>query len=104
MQELQQTAELAHLNLSERELAAAFPAFVQMLGYFAAMQAADNDPSLAPAGHTEGMAASARQASAAWFRADTAHPAAYSPDDLPESMLEQSGERDGRFVVIPNVL
>ena len=107
MQDLQETAALAHLNLDEAELAAAFPAFEQMLGYFAAMQAADHDQSIAPAatGQTFGMSASSRLVSAAYFRADnTAPDNLHSPHGLSENILSQAGERDGRFVVIPNVL
>jgi aspartyl-tRNA(Asn)/glutamyl-tRNA(Gln) amidotransferase subunit C len=100
--DLQETADLAHLNLGEEELAAAFPAFEQMLGYFAAMQVADQDGA---AFHTEGMAASSRLVPAAYFRGDTVNPAnANPPEDLQENMLAKAGERDGRFVVIPNVL
>ncbi|MDR0584668.1 MAG: aspartyl/glutamyl-tRNA amidotransferase subunit C [Treponema sp.] len=106
IEDLQETADLAHLNLGEEELSAAFPAFEQMLGYFAAMQAADRDEAAA-AGHTEGMAASSRLVSADYFRTDSVNPAnsnANPPEDLPENMLAKAGERDGRFVVIPNVL
>jgi aspartyl-tRNA(Asn)/glutamyl-tRNA(Gln) amidotransferase subunit C len=108
IQDLQETADLAHLNLDETELSAAFPAFEQMLGYFAAMQAADKDESAGViAGHPEGMAASSRLVSAGYFRTDTVNPSDSSADphkELSENMLSKAGERDGRFVVIPNVL
>jgi aspartyl-tRNA(Asn)/glutamyl-tRNA(Gln) amidotransferase subunit C len=104
MQDLQETAGLARLNLNEGELAAAFPAFEQMLGYFAAMQAADRDGSISTSAHPEGMTASSRLVSAAYFRPDSAHSDRPNSGDLTETMLSQAGERDGRFVVIPNVL
>ena len=93
---------MAHLNLGEEELSAAFPAFEQMLGYFAAMQTADSDE--AAAAGAEGMAASSRLVPAAYFRTDSVNSAVNPHEDLPENMLAKAGERDGRFVVIPNVL
>jgi aspartyl-tRNA(Asn)/glutamyl-tRNA(Gln) amidotransferase subunit C len=107
--DLKETAELAHLNLTGEELAAAFPAFEQMLGYFAAMQAADQDESLfAHAGGARetpvpaGQNAGARVADSLFFRADV--PAAANNEALVSDLLNNAGERDGRFLVIPNVL
>ena len=101
--DLRVTADLAHLNLSEKELQRAFPAFEEMLSFFAAMQAADADGTM-PAlwdqpDQTEGMAASAKVVASGYFRPDAAH-AVEPPCDL----LSKAGEHDGRFVVIPNVL
>jgi aspartyl-tRNA(Asn)/glutamyl-tRNA(Gln) amidotransferase subunit C len=110
LQDLQETAALAHLNMDEQELAAAFPVFEQMLGYFAAMQAADKDEasfSASIAAQTEGMAASSRIVASNYFRPDSAgrnNSNSNSSPDLPEEMLEKAGDRDGRFVVVPNVL
>ena len=104
MQDLQETAELARLNLSEGELADAFPAVEQMLGYFAAMEAADRDESITTSALPEGMTASSRLMPAAYFRPDSAPPDRPNSADLTETMLSKAGERDGRFVVIPNVL
>ena len=102
IQELEETAALAHLNTGRDELAAALPAFEQMLGFFALMQEADGDAALAaPAPSLNpGQAAGA-------FLADTAHfrdggAAAEAPDG--GQLLDAAGERDGRFIVIPNVL
>jgi aspartyl-tRNA(Asn)/glutamyl-tRNA(Gln) amidotransferase subunit C len=97
IEDLQETAELAHLNLGDEELAAAFPAFEQMLGYFAAMQEAE-----APSG----LSALARTVSSAYFRHDNQNPNqnANNSGDLTGRMLDNSGERDGRFIVVPNVL
>ena len=104
IRDLEETAALAHLNLSSKELQGAFPAFEEMLAFFAAMQAADQDEAAFSGlskGRVEGMAASARLVDAAWFRQDSAHP---GNPALSEKMLEKAGERDGRFLVIPNVL
>jgi aspartyl-tRNA(Asn)/glutamyl-tRNA(Gln) amidotransferase subunit C len=96
--DLQETAALAHLNMAEQELRNAFPAFEQMLGYFAAMQAADRDE----AAFAVGMDAGARAVNAGWFRPDSANSG--SGADAGGPLLDKAGERDGRFVVIPNVL
>jgi aspartyl-tRNA(Asn)/glutamyl-tRNA(Gln) amidotransferase subunit C len=109
IEDLKETAELAHLNLTSEELAAAFPAFEQMLGYFAAMQAADQDESLfAQAGSARetpvpaGQNAGARIVDSLFFRTDA--PAAVNTETLVSDLLDNAGERDGRFLVIPNVL
>jgi aspartyl-tRNA(Asn)/glutamyl-tRNA(Gln) amidotransferase subunit C len=79
-----------------------------MLGYFAAMQAADKDEasfSASIAAQTEGMAASSRIVVSNYFRPDSATSNnSNSSPDLPEKLLEKAGDRDGRFVVVPNVL
>jgi aspartyl-tRNA(Asn)/glutamyl-tRNA(Gln) amidotransferase subunit C len=109
--DLKETAALAHLNLGEEELAAAFPAFEQMLGYFAAMQAADKDEGLFPSAAKlpAGQNAGARLVESGFFRADNPREvpptgSADNPNNLNENLLNNSGDRDGRFVVIPNVL
>jgi aspartyl-tRNA(Asn)/glutamyl-tRNA(Gln) amidotransferase subunit C len=106
IEDLEETAALAHLELDDKALAAAFPAFEQMLGFFAAMQAADVD--------TAAFSGASRTVPAAYFRPD-------APDNPPnnfiatadtpancapmnEALLNRAGERDGQFVVIPNVL
>jgi aspartyl-tRNA(Asn)/glutamyl-tRNA(Gln) amidotransferase subunit C len=102
IEDLKETAELAHLNLSEAELEAAFPAFRQMLGYFAAMQAADEDEGLFPAGTgalPPGQNAGAHLVSSAHFRADVP-----SSRRDGERLVSNAGERDGPFLVVPNVL
>ena len=104
IRDLQETAFLAHLNLSQEELEGAFPAFEEMLTFFAAMQAADRDEAAFSGSiksRAEGMAASSRVVNAVCFRQDGA---SVSNPDLSEKMLERAGERDGRFLVIPNVL
>ena len=104
MDDLRETARLAHLNLDDAALARAFPAFEQMLGFFAAMQSADQDGALIPLPCAEG---SAQTVNSAHFRPD-APPSAVSPglnaQDLDWDPLGNAGERDGRFIMVPNVL
>jgi aspartyl-tRNA(Asn)/glutamyl-tRNA(Gln) amidotransferase subunit C len=103
-EDLRITASLAHLNVDEAELEAALPAFRDMLSYFAAMQAADNDKK-AFGGDISGLSFAGDSVDSSHFRADAAFtPAVDTPADLPETMLDNSGERDSRFVVVPNVL
>jgi aspartyl-tRNA(Asn)/glutamyl-tRNA(Gln) amidotransferase subunit C len=111
IEDLKETAALARLNLGDEELAAAFPAFEQMLGFFAAMQAADNDEGLfsRTGGGAEnvlpsGQNAVARMAGADFFRADDPAAGNDGSGNLNEHLLDNAGDRDGRFVVIPNVL
>jgi len=127
IRELEETAQLAHLNLGGDELAAALPAFEQMIGFFAAMQEADNDASFARQAVKSGAAgtadvsgahggplpaqrslpvAGARLVDAEHFRLDGGGAFAVPGTDsgLNEKMLDNPGERDGRFIVIPNVL
>ncbi|MDR2070297.1 MAG: aspartyl/glutamyl-tRNA amidotransferase subunit C [Treponema sp.] len=108
------TAQLAHLNLDEGELAASFPAFEQMLGFFAAMQMADGDTAAFPAPEsrrTDAAGANARTVFAGHFRPDVynpnnAHTTASNGLNHPAApnLIENAGERDGRFIVVPNVL
>jgi aspartyl-tRNA(Asn)/glutamyl-tRNA(Gln) amidotransferase subunit C len=133
IEDLQVTAQLAHLNMGEEDLAAAFPAFEQMLGFFAAMQAADHDAGAFPAGFagdaapgaaqgaTQGAAQGATQGvssgpvrDAAFFRPDRPNPNPNNPQNtgsvgsndeaLAAGLLQNAGDRDGRFIVVPNVL
>jgi aspartyl-tRNA(Asn)/glutamyl-tRNA(Gln) amidotransferase subunit C len=108
MEDLRQTAALAHLNLDEKELSGAFSAFEQMLGYFAAMQAADAEEAFFLAGASPtaspaaGISAVARTLSSTPFRPDS--PRITGDEEVIARMLDSAGERDGRFVVVPNVL
>jgi aspartyl-tRNA(Asn)/glutamyl-tRNA(Gln) amidotransferase subunit C len=105
IEDLRITASLAHLNPGEAELEAALPAFREMLSYFAAMQAADNDEK-AFGGGISGLSFAGESVDSSHFRADTAFTPASedAATDLTEAMLDNSGERDSRFVVVPNVL
>jgi aspartyl-tRNA(Asn)/glutamyl-tRNA(Gln) amidotransferase subunit C len=118
--DLEETAALAHLNLDKGELAGAFPAFEQMLGFFAAMQGADEDTG-AFAVPLARLADDAPAVSSGHFRPDrdlnNAHTTASIGlnqgavvQETPVSetsvsgLLDNAGERDGRFIVVPNVL
>ncbi|MDR2796357.1 MAG: aspartyl/glutamyl-tRNA amidotransferase subunit C [Spirochaetaceae bacterium] len=102
IENLRMTASLAHLNVDEAELEAALPAFRGMLSYFAAMQAADCDEK-AFGGRIDGLSFSGESVDSTQFRADA--PAAAVPrENLTETMLDNSGERDSHFIVVPNVL
>ncbi|MDR2313086.1 MAG: aspartyl/glutamyl-tRNA amidotransferase subunit C [Spirochaetaceae bacterium] len=100
LKELEETAALAHLTLNTEELAAALPAFEQMLGFFAVMQGADAE-ALEPAARiASGQAAGSALVDSSHFRDDTAGEVRASRED----MLKNAGDRDGAFIVIPNVL
>ncbi|MDR0411408.1 MAG: aspartyl/glutamyl-tRNA amidotransferase subunit C [Treponema sp.] len=101
IKDLQETAALARLNLRDDELASAYPAFEQMLGFFAAMQAADNDMEAFTA-PIMNLSRDARVVDSAFFRADApTHPLT---DVENEALLAAAGGRDARFILIPNVL
>ncbi|MDR1985469.1 MAG: aspartyl/glutamyl-tRNA amidotransferase subunit C [Treponema sp.] len=103
MEDLQETAGLAHLTMSEQALAAAFPAFEQMLGFFAAMQAADEDREAFPALPSQ-LFGPSRIVSQDHFRQDNPEvPSQQDPSLIPQ-LLNNAGDRDGRFVLVPNVL
>ncbi|MDR3166676.1 MAG: aspartyl/glutamyl-tRNA amidotransferase subunit C [Treponema sp.] len=123
IEDLQETVRLAHLNMDEGELAASFPAFEQMLGFFAAMQAADEDRAAFSGGSLTGDTApvsgmASQTVTSRHFRLDNSgdnlNNQANPPPDLGDNktakerlvsdMLHNAGERDGRFVVVPNVL
>jgi aspartyl-tRNA(Asn)/glutamyl-tRNA(Gln) amidotransferase subunit C len=111
IKDLQETAALAHLNLTDEELKAAFPAFERMLGFFAAMQAADNDAE-AFSISIAGLSHQTHTVSSDFFREDALQdaPSESAVKDQSErlldneALLDNAGERDGRFIVIPNVL
>jgi aspartyl-tRNA(Asn)/glutamyl-tRNA(Gln) amidotransferase subunit C len=109
IEDLRETAALAHLNLDEGELSAAFPAFEEMLGFFALMRAADGATSPGPSpaeSPAAGISAAARIVSSGWFRGDGSARDGdpIRGEDTVEQMLNSAGGRDGRFVVVPNVL
>jgi aspartyl-tRNA(Asn)/glutamyl-tRNA(Gln) amidotransferase subunit C len=114
IEDLRETAALAHLNLDEAELAASFPAFEQMLGFFAAMQSADEDPAVFPASAPD--QSGLRTVGSDFFRPDV-YPSVegrpvHNPNNahttasngLNPPLINNAGERDGRFIVVPNVL
>ncbi|GMO26569.1 MAG: hypothetical protein Ta2B_06800 [Termitinemataceae bacterium] len=105
IEELRTTATLAHLNMEESELTAAFPAFRQMVGFFTAMQNADNDEA-AFGVSIAALSAEGEAMQSKFFREDKALAAISDAEKLPlnENLLANSPQRDGRFVVVPNVL
>ncbi|MDR3171450.1 MAG: aspartyl/glutamyl-tRNA amidotransferase subunit C [Treponema sp.] len=98
--DLQETAALAHITMDDEELAAAFPAFEQMVGFFAAMRSADED-SAAFSTPISRVSGTSRTVSSDHFRPDNPDCSDNSFNDLNENLLTA---RDGRFVVIPNIL
>jgi aspartyl-tRNA(Asn)/glutamyl-tRNA(Gln) amidotransferase subunit C len=110
VEDLEETAGLAHLNVQRDALSAALPAFEQMLTFFALMQGADENLG---AGVQAGQAAGARLVGADHFRGDAAPLGSDSgalssinntTNTVNEHILNNAGDRDGRFIVIPNVL
>ena len=95
IEDFKETAALAHFNPDESELAGLFPAFAEMIGFFDTMQAAD-------ASTAEGLGNS-RTVNSGFYRVNAPSNENTSPG-LTESMLNNAGERDGRFLVVPNVL
>ncbi|MFQ3547375.1 MAG: hypothetical protein SNJ56_03480 [Termitinemataceae bacterium] len=126
LDDLQVTARLAHLGLSEDELRAALPAFEQMLEYFARMQGA-----LIQGEHGSGLDSSSVHSDlvissetlqnnnpAAGNNLNNSNNLSNNPSNHPlnnplnahqlnnavSALLDQAGERNGPFIVIPNVL
>ena len=116
VKDLKETADLAHLQFSEDELEAALGAFEQMLASFAAMQAADEDEAIFPPGfiasssHLSGSTGISRQVELSNSLNNNNHYSNFKnininpPSGNNENLLNNAGERDGRFLVIPNVL
>ena len=118
-EELLETARLAHLTLDEAELERLFPAFEQALEFFAAMQAA-GQASVLDRIVTFPLANIAGRVNSQGFRFDNVNNAHHTASNglNPNSQQENSqidsqadinlvhnaGERDGRFIVVPNVL
>ena len=105
LQELITTARLAHLNVSNDELAATLPAFEQMIGFFAAMEEAVNDTAFSQKDDVFSIA-HAQLVNAEHFRTDEDKTDAESEVDheFNQKMLNNAAERNGSFIVIPNVL
>ena len=99
IKELKETAALAHLDFDESELAEVFPAFEQMLEYFAVMQAADEDRAAFPGGLASSDSGNPQTASSGFFRPDSVNSLSNNED-----LINNAGKRDERFLVIPSVL
>jgi aspartyl-tRNA(Asn)/glutamyl-tRNA(Gln) amidotransferase subunit C len=112
IEDLQVTAQLAHLSMDEKELAAAFPAFEQMLGFFAAMEAADKDLAALTSTLTAVDGGAAPSSSALPQMTGTTRTVGadhFRPDNpsgglVSETLINNAGDRDGQFIVVPNVL
>ena len=101
IEEFKITTNLAHLNMDQSQLEAAFPAFEQMVSYFAAMQAADSDEK-AFGGSIEGLLPPSLPADASHFRADVASFGAAAGEK--GVLVGNAGDNDGQFIIMPNVL
>jgi len=108
-EELQVTASLAHLDLSEDEVAAALPAFELMLEYFAAMKAADEDEDAfgVPVMDIEPAAQGSQPGNR--VRLDLLNTTnnnknSNPPSNLANELVNRAPECENRFIVIPNVL
>ena len=97
IEDLKETASLARLNIDESTLAAMLPAFEQMVGYFAQMQEADNDFDAFP--DEFARAGDQNRVNAPFFNSVN-----LVSNSVNENLLNNAGPRDGRFIVIPNVL
>ena len=112
--DLQIAAGLARLYLGEQDVQTIGPAFEQMLSLLAQMQNADDDETMPAVSTQADYVTAAKPVSVGFFRSDTAQEAAQeaaqdaahkmAQEDTKEFMLSQAGERDGNFIVIPNVL
>ena len=87
--ELQEIAGLARIYISEEEWSGLYPAFEKKLRFFETMEEAD-----IPTAQEEWRPV----VESGFFRADI------TEQHNAELMLKQSPQRDGNFIVIPNVL
>lgn len=118
LDDLQVTARLAHLGLGEADLRAALPAFEQMLDYFAVMQTADGSVSGDSAGKAHITAVhSDLVVSVHQFNNNNPSHNTLLNNNSPNNqgnhndnnlsnnnLINQAGERNGNFIVVPNVL
>ena len=103
---METTARLAHLNMDKEELGAIFPQFEQTIGFFDGMEKAETDPSFSTLLklHTKSgkpYPGNARFVDALDLRSDSVKE---TDALLKEELLNNAGERNGNFFVIPNVL
>jgi aspartyl-tRNA(Asn)/glutamyl-tRNA(Gln) amidotransferase subunit C len=108
--DLQATASLAHLDLSEAELSAALPAFERMLTYFSAMREADSDEA-AFGGPIADLEPTSHVFSAGNVLRPDNNPNNNTNNNPPNSnsnpadaLLNQAPELESRYLVVPNVL
>ena len=100
LEDLIETAKIAHLYADEAELKLMFPAFEEMTGLFDAM--ADSEAFMAPAKENSETG----KVVLSNFNSNTLNNSFNNPhnNSLIEEMLNNAGERNGRFIVVPNVL
>lgn len=105
--DLKATASLAHLDLTEAELASALPAFERMLTYFSAMREADTDEA-AFGGPIADLEPTTHVFSAGnILRADTNNPnknRLNNNSNPADALLALAPELETRYIVVPNVL
>ena len=102
IEDLKETAALAHINLDENELGAIFPAFKEALKFFDIMQAAELaiEPNYnRVVQKLKLLNKSNITTNSNFFRPDIIISAKNNED-----LINNADERDGRFIVIPNVL
>jgi len=90
IQELYITADLAHIELKEDELAALSQAVDQMVVYFEKMSEVDVS-TLEPTTHS-------------FIKDNRLRPDEIKNSGLADAMLEQAPDLEDRFICIPNVL
>ncbi|GMO53343.1 MAG: hypothetical protein Ta2G_11260 [Termitinemataceae bacterium] len=102
--ELKTTAVLAHLNMSEDALKKTHPSFEEMLGFFEAMKKADTD-SEAFCTPINSLPVQTIQGDSEFFRHDELSANQNTAENkLNETLLDNCGEKDTNFFVVPNVL
>ncbi|GHV19336.1 hypothetical protein FACS189494_00640 [Spirochaetia bacterium] len=101
IEELKITASLAHLNMEQSQLEQAFPAFQQMLDYFAAMQDADSDEKTFGTNIRE-LLPQQQSVNSSYFRTDAVSGGVEAIEK--GVLVGNAGDNDGQFIIMPNVL
>jgi len=102
IEELKETAETAHLRPGDSELKEILPLFSEMLEFFDIMQKADNDKTSFPGG-LPGSEKSSLVVDSKFYRPNGQSGKKDAPLNNGD-LIDSAGERDGRFIVVPNVL
>ena len=93
---------MAHFNLNEKELNEILPLFNEMLKFFELMQTGEQEKTTFLPGKS-GPYGFSRIVDSTFYRSGTEKQADGNSAALTEEFLENAGERDGRFIVVPNV-
>ena len=109
MKDLLETADLSRIPLGKQDMQSLPAAMEQMLALLDTMKNSDADLAMpAFTSQADFVIASAKPVDTGFLRPDEAVTGAAEEDsaktDVREFMLSQAGERDGNFIVIPNVL